>query len=289
MFGLFRTVQLILFFSFLLSACKSENANEINQQLILSLKEFEITTKQSTESELRKLENQTFEPITKDRASRWHQIAATVHSTVNDLFNLIDTLSKKKTTEEELSIIYKKTLGFKSLTLEKYQEYFNEFNNEFKNLNPIFSIFGIDSSGKISGFKNSERNNELLLATLKNKIRMIENKLIRFCNSRTDIIIDDYQSFSAIIGQNANVLSPGSELEIFAGMGAFSFSAKPKISFGETIIPLNESGYASFKTKVSDKTGNYKIPVSISYFNQTTGKDETKLVNIEYKVVKLCD
>ena len=289
MFGLFRTTQLILIFPFLVSACKSENDNEINQQVILSLKEFEITTNQSTEYELTNLENKTFEPITKDRASRWHQIAATVHSTINDLINLIDTLSKKKLTEEELSIIHKKTLEFKSLTLEKHQEYFKEFNNEFKNLNPIFSIFGIDSSGKISGFKNSERNNVLLLATLKNKIRLIENKLIRFCNSRTDIIIDDYQSYSAIIGQNANILSPGSVLEIFAGIGSFSFSSKPTISFGDTIVPLNESGYASFKTKVSDNPGNYKTPVRISFFNQTTGKDETKLVNIEYKVVKLCD
>ena len=289
MFAIIRNAHLVFIISFLFYSCKTDKTNEINQQIIQSFKESDITINQSTASVLKSLEDKTFDPVTMEIAPSWYKKAVTVNNITNNLINLIDTLSKRNLAEEELSIIYNKTLEYKSNVLENNEELINTFERDFNVLNHIFSLSGIDSSGKTSDFKNSEKNTGLVLATLKNKIRILENKVIHFFNLKTSVIIDDFQSYSMIAAQNANTLSPGSLLEIKAGIGAFSFSSRPIISFGGTTVPLNESGYASFSKKVPDNPGNYKIPVRISFFNQTTGKDEVKLVNIEYKVVKQCD
>jgi hypothetical protein len=289
MFAIIRNAHLVIIISFLFYSCKTDKTNEINQQVIQSLEESNITINQSTASALKSLEDKTFDPVTIEIAPPWYKKAVIVNNITNNLIKLIDTLSKRKLAIEELSIIYKKTLEYKSLVLENDEELIDAFETEFNILNHIFSLSGIDSSGKTSDFKNSEKNTGLVLATLKNKIRILENKVIHFCNLKTSVIIDDFQAYSMIAAQNANTLSSGSVIEIKAGIGAFSFSSRPIISFGGTTVPLNESGYASFSKKVPDNPGNYKIPVRISFFNQTTGKDEVKRVNIEYKVVKQCD
>lgn len=289
MFAIIRNVHLVFFASFIFYSCKTDNTNEINQQVIQSLNESNITINQSTAIALKSLEDKTYDPITFEIAPPWYKKAVTVNNATNNLINLIDTLSRRKLAEEELTIVYNKTLEYKSLVLENNEELINSFERDFNILNHLLSLSGVDSSDKTSDIKTSERNTSLVLATLKNKIRILENKVIHFCNLKTSMIIEDFQSYSMIAAQNANILSPGSVLEIKAGIGAFSFSSRPIISIDGTTVPLNESGYASFSKKVPYNTGNYKIPVRISFFNQTTGKNETKLVNIEYKVVKLCE
>jgi gliding motility-associated protein GldM len=92
-----------------------------------------------------------------------------------------------------------------------------------------------------------------------------------------------FDSYAAIVGQNSNYLMPGQELEIKAGVGAFSKAAKPKIFIGGTGVEIGEEGFALYKTTAGG-VGNRTIPVKIVYFNQTTGKEEVKEVNVEYTV-----
>jgi gliding motility-associated protein GldM len=76
---------------------------------------------------------------------------------------------------------------------------------------------------------------------------------------------------------------PGQKLEIKAGVGAFSKAAKPTISIGGTVVPIGEEGFA-LKEFDAGGMGSHSVPVTITYFNQTTGQEEKKEVKVDYVV-----
>lgn len=82
---------------------------------------------------------------------------------------------------------------------------------------------------------------------------------------------------------------PGDVLGIKAGIGAFSKASQPVISVNGKTIELGDEGYAFTKMKVPQKPGKYKILVSVSFTNPTTGKKELSKINVKYEVVKPCN
>ena len=76
---------------------------------------------------------------------------------------------------------------------------------------------------------------------------------------------------------------PGQDLEIKAGVGAFSKAAQPTISIGGSNVAIGEEGYALYKTQAGG-VGSHSVPVRISFFNQTTGKEDVREVKIDYVV-----
>ncbi len=122
-----------------------------------------------------------------------------------------------------------------------------------------------------------------ILSKFQNDVKTSENNVVSFCHEQVGKVEIVFDSYAAIVGQNSNYLMPGQELEIKAGVGAFSKASLPKISIGGSMRPLEPEGYALFKTQAGGM-GNHTVPVSITYFNQITGKEETKEVNVEYTV-----
>lgn len=277
-------------FVLLLTSCSNKKEQEFNQLLIRSFNDSEKIIYRSTLLILRLLEDKTYEPATTDRATPWHNRAVEINKITNDLIQFIDTLNTKKFTGKDLSILYNKIIAYKSLMPDNNPDLNESFSNEFRSINSILYISGIDSSNQTNTpeINVPYKSSTLLLATLKSKLRNFENKLIQYCNSNTSIITPEFETYSMIVAQNANILATGSKIEIKAGMGALSRAAKPTFTFEGTTVELNDEGYASFSKKVSDEPGNYKTPVRVSFFNQTTGREETKEVIIEYKVVKPC-
>jgi len=89
-----------------------------------------------------------------------------------------------------------------------------------------------------------------------------------------------------LISQNSNILSPGSSLEIRAGVGYFSTKTSPEITINNKTIPLLDSGYALYKIKVPEKEGFYQFPVYTKFLNLNTGKIEIIKKDIKYTVQK---
>src|SRR6218665_121227 len=123
------------------------------------------------------------------------------------------------------------------------------------------------------------------LNVFKNKLLLLENKLITFYNFKIAIIRDYYDVFSPIIGQSARVVEPGGKIDITAGIGAFSRAANPVITFGNDAKEPVVNGVAIKTIIAPSKPGIYKLPVSIQYF-EPDGRILTKKFTIEYKVVK---
>jgi gliding motility-associated protein GldM len=280
----------------------------VNRSLESSNKQVNL----STETIIKSLEDKAAAPETKERAVPWLEKANKVVATSKSLYDRIEAMKNKILTlaggkpgdpsvsfkEDNLDIVTKMMVkegeGKKLLAdLQKYQT----------------DIMGIDSAIAIQ-FKNSPfvdvtnppgRDGKVkdweiayfsmvptvagitILSKFQNDIKTAENKVVTFCHTKVGEVKVIFDTYAAIVGQNSNYLMPGQEIEIKAGVGAFSKAAQPTISIGGSTQAIGEEGYALYKGQAGG-VGAHTIPVRISFFNQTTGKDEVKEVNVEYTV-----
>jgi len=122
-----------------------------------------------------------------------------------------------------------------------------------------------------------------ILSKFQNDVRTTENKVVNFCHNQVGKVEVIFDSYAAVVGQSSNYLMPGQELEITAGVGAFSKKAQPQISIGGSNVAIGEDGTAKFKT-AGGGVGSHTIPVSITFFNQNLNKMETIQKSITYMV-----
>ncbi|MBI3137112.1 MAG: gliding motility protein GldM [Sphingobacteriales bacterium] len=275
-----------------------------------SLENTNKTVDQSTATIMKSLEDKTLDPQTAERAKPWFDKAQQVVKVSGDLYNYIETLKSQILTkagakpgdpsfkEDNLDIVTKMFVkggeGRKLLAaLEKYREDIfridTSIRTEFtKSLNiDVSNPPGQDGKTKpweISYFHMVPTVAGLtILSKFQNDLKTAENKVVTFCHQKVGEVKVIFDSYAAIVGQNSNYLMPGQELEIKAGIGAFSKSARPVITIGSTTVQINDSGYATSKIPVSS-VGQFNVPVRISFFNQTTGKEEVKNINVPYTV-----
>jgi gliding motility-associated protein GldM len=121
-----------------------------------------------------------------------------------------------------------------------------------------------------------------MLSKFQNDVKTSENKVIAFCHEQVGKVTVRFDTYAAIVGQSSNYLMPGQEIEIMAGVGAFSKSAQPQISINGQGAGLGEDGAAHLKVQ-GGGLGKHTIPVHIVYKDQD-GKDRVIDKTIEYTV-----
>lgn len=121
-----------------------------------------------------------------------------------------------------------------------------------------------------------------ILSKFQNDIRTSENKVVTYCHEQVGKVELKFDAFEAIVGQNSKYLMPGEELEITAGLGAYSKSKLPNVNINGSGIALNEKGQAVYKTQVGN-AGTYKINVTVSFTDQD-GQPQTRTIPVEYTV-----
>lgn len=121
-----------------------------------------------------------------------------------------------------------------------------------------------------------------ILSKFQNDIKTSENKLVTYCHEQVGKVILRYDAFEAIVGQNSKYFMPGQEIEITAGLGAFSKTKLPSVSVGGANVPLNEKGIAVYKTSAGG-IGSHTINVTVSFTDQD-GQPQTRQIPIDYVV-----
>lgn len=121
-----------------------------------------------------------------------------------------------------------------------------------------------------------------MLTKFQNDIKTAENRTVaRFYQMVGEVIVR-FNQFATIKGQSATYLMPGQELQITAGVGAFSTQAAPTITIGGQRIQVNEKGVAEWKRQVTG-LGLQTIPVHYEWTDQE-GKRQTFVDKITYEV-----
>jgi gliding motility-associated protein GldM len=121
-----------------------------------------------------------------------------------------------------------------------------------------------------------------MLSKFQNDVKTSENKVVAFCHEQVGKVAVRFDTYAAIIGQSSSYVMPGQEIEITAGVGAFSRAAQPNITINGSSASLGEDGAAHYKF-VSGGVGTHSIPVNIVYTDQE-GKKQTITKTIDYTV-----
>ena len=121
-----------------------------------------------------------------------------------------------------------------------------------------------------------------MLAKFQNDIKTSENRVVALFHEQVGAVKVRFDRFAAIVGQSSNYVMPGQELEVRAGIGAFSTASKPTINIGGSVIPINEDGVSVWKTTASGN-GERSLNVSINYTDQD-GNAKTETQTIKYTV-----
>ncbi len=106
-----------------------------------------------------------------------------------------------------------------------------------------------------------------ILSKFQNDVKTSENKVVALCHEQVGKVVVRFDTFKPIVGQNSNYLMPGQEIEVMAGVGAFSKASLPKISINGQGAPLDEDGVANLKF-AGGGIGTHTVPIHIVYQDQ---------------------
>ncbi len=86
-----------------------------------------------------------------------------------------------------------------------------------------------------------------ILSKFQNDVKTSENRVVQFCHNKVGEVAVRFDTYAAIVGQNSNYLMPGQELEITAGVGAFSKAATANYYYRWSNLTLWREGTADYK------------------------------------------
>jgi len=121
-----------------------------------------------------------------------------------------------------------------------------------------------------------------ILSKFQNDVKNSESQIVDYFHSKIGEVVLVYNKFQAIATSNTTYAMPGDDVEITAGVGAFSEAAKPVITINGQSMPLTAEGTAIFKTKASG-TGEHPVNVVIEY-NKPDGTKDRVTKTIKYTV-----
>lgn len=102
-----------------------------------------------------------------------------------------------------------------------------------------------------------------ILSKFQNDVRNSEAQLVDYCHDQIGSVKVVYDEFEAIAQSNTKYAMPGDNIEITAGVGAFSAAAKPKITVNGQSVALT-GGKAIYKT-TANGAGEKAVAVKIEY------------------------
>ncbi len=103
-----------------------------------------------------------------------------------------------------------------------------------------------------------------ILSKFQNDVKNSESQMVDYIHSQVGKVKLVFDQFQAIAQASRTYAMPGDEIEITAGVGAFSTAAKPKIYVGGQLQTLTADGTADFKTTASG-AGDHTVDVKIDF------------------------
>lgn len=123
-----------------------------------------------------------------------------------------------------------------------------------------------------------------ILSKLQNDVKNAESQMIEYCYQQIGSVKLVYDEFRAFAQTNSSYAMPGDEIQITAGIGAFSKAAKPEIYIDGKLMPLGEDGTATWKT-IAAGEGPQNVDVDI-LFVKPDGTKERQSKQIIYEVAR---
>ena len=255
------------------------------------------------------LEQKIHDPTTAFKANIWLPKATTVNRLRDSMTAYIDELrgGLKQNTEtgdgrDAVERLFKKQ--GKAAELARRLMAFEDsalavLNSKEFNDNPILiaditktqaafrNMFPIRKETPVAGYFNhlTGPGAIAMLNKIQTDIEVLEHMILEYIDNMTISYTDSCQIFRAIAYLNSNNLKAGQQLEVNAGIGSFSYAAKPIITVNGKKISLDAGGVAVYSQTVNQKPGKYFIPVRIEYV-KPDGSRSSITKNLKYTVAE---
>jgi len=109
-----------------------------------------------------------------------------------------------------------------------------------------------------------------ILSKFQSDVKNSESQVVDFLHKQVGEVKVIFDKFEPLVSPSATYLMPGDELEVKAGIGAFSAAAKPKITINGATLPVGDDGTADWKSKVSS-TGTVNVKIEYTKPDGTIG------------------
>ena len=159
--------------------------------------------------------------------------------------------------------------------------------SQFENTFPVNTVPPISQDGTKKDFTQAFFHMTPTVAALtmlskfQNNIKNAESMIVTYCHSQIGAVEVHMDQVGVSVGQNSNYLMPGQQLQITAGVGAYSSAATPTISINGSNVPV-ANGQGTYSTNVSG-SGEHTVNVSVT-FKDENGKIQTKTLPVKYVV-----
>lgn len=297
-------IRLFVFSSFLLIvvACHSyrgkTQTKEIERTLLLSINYITGQNDLHYHSLLQK----QADPTTRYVSQRWSPAAFKARMIAAEAIICIDSLHQNMTTSGSFSFEDEKSL-FNTLvtarrnllnvfpdSLDPNGYFLAKDRESLQRYLPLLRGFS-DQGQSESSFNEWSANlfqgdtamSTLALDKLKIDVRLSENVIATYCDKNAVSTVDRYDRFEPLISLNTSIAAPGDTIELKAGIGAYSESARPKITIDGSWTPINPNGVAVYMLRASRRPGPYSIPVTIE-FTKPDGQRDTITQVVHYRV-----
>jgi hypothetical protein len=157
-----------------------------------------------------------------------------------------------------------------------------EFENNINRINePLDSL---EKHGNLNFLNSISKNaQKAILLNMITRIKVLENDFIKYCFYRSQVIrCGIFNMFGVLVNQSTTHIRVGEQLEISAGVGAYSSAAKPNVAIANKKLDIIDSR-ATYRTKVSGSVGKHKIPVVVDFLDEN-GNKQTKIEYVEYTI-----
>ena len=268
------------------------------------------------------LDSKLKDPMTAEKAKPWSEKATRAKQLSEEMNKYIEQLKadlKKEAGEHEVDQDGQKVKKFKEDDLEAATRLFGEgkegkkqgpelekrlagFREAMLNIDPEIkkefeTTFPVEDlkknpvkgqDGKVKDFTNAYFHMTptvaaiTLLSKFQNNVKNAENQVVTYCHNQVGAVKVVYDQFAALVGQSSNYVMPGEEIEITAGVGAYSKAAQPQITINGAGAAVGPDGRASYKT-IASGGGARSVPVSVTY-TKPDGTKETKSFEVKYTV-----
>jgi gliding motility-associated protein GldM len=260
------------------------------------------------------LASKVADPVTREKATVWNAKAEQAKKLSEGMNAFIEDIKKQLKAEAGLKLVEGKE-EFKEDDLEaatrlfgngeggknlgpalevKLKEYRTamlaidpEINTEFSKTLAVDGAPATGQDGKVKSFTDAYFHMTptvaglTLLSKFQNNVKNSENQVATYCHSKVGEVKVKFDKTGVLIGQSSNYVMPGQEIEITAGVGAYSSAVAPQISIGGSGVPVVD-GQGKYKFQASGG-GARSVPVTIRWKDQD-GNDKSETKNVEYTV-----
>jgi gliding motility-associated protein GldM len=103
-----------------------------------------------------------------------------------------------------------------------------------------------------------------ILSKFQSDIKNSESQMVDYFHKKVGEVKVLFDKFQVLAQASSNYVMPGDEMDITAGVGAFSAASKPTITINGAVQPLGPDGTAEYKTK-AEGAGEHSVSVHIQY------------------------